>query len=443
MLILALALAAFPAAFAGASAYPIPEDEIATQAFCVALAAQLNDYYGGEPNALLLWDAAGWYAAREARISGTQLVSASVINDFLASLGYMGYPALPASWEAYGIVVPVTGAGNSLYYDFQQHKTMFEAMLGITTEVSVEIVGDNTVDTAVTVHYPEYQHTMPFRLSFAENPDPNSAFPYALTGMERLPSPVHMDEALNFTWDELREENSLSSILRWCSSVRFTNPGYNDDSVSWLFKHNDSIVFLIPYGDYLSGTYRNYSFDTVTFPDGKIRASIGAVTDDPAKGAYHETFLQDYLDNVVDVQLASQEDGLLCLNCWYSYGTMQQITVDPGTLFIRKVSYQYDPAYEASVTEFAYTYPAPDYAALDGWNKPLRTVSAVWEDYDTVNGRFTYRTETLEIPGDWEYLPYDARWGEYTPYLDARYTQSYSYPGDNIDYTIFLTATKG
>ena len=66
-----------------------------------------------------------------------------------------------------------------------------------------------------------------------------------------------------------------------------------------------------------------------------------------------------------------------------------------------------------------------------------------WEKYDEESGTFTYHTQTLEIPGDWEYLPYAARWGEYTPYLDARYTQSYSYPGDNIDYTIFLTAAKG
>ena len=443
ILTLALVLAALPAASARAENYSVSENEIETQAFCIALAAQLNDYYGGEPEDLLLWDAAGWYAAREYRINGTRLISDVEIRDFLASVGYREYPILPEAWEAYGIVIPVTGAGNSLYYDFQQHKTMFDAMIGVSTEISIGVKDAHTVESAVTVHYPDHQFTVPFSLSFVENPDSSSAFRYRLSGMERLPYPVHMDEALNFTWEELCKENVLSTILEWSPSVRFTNPGYNDESVSWLFKDGDSVVFSIPYGEHLSGTYRNFSFDTLDFPDGKIRASIGAVSDDPEGSAYHEAFLQDYLDNVIDVRVSREEDDLLWLNCWYAYGTMQQIAIDPGTLFIRQVSYQYSPDYEASVTVFDYNNPAPEYAILSGWKEPLRTVSAIWEKYDEESGTFTYHTQTLEIPGDWEYLPYAARWGEYTPYLDSRYTQSYSYPGDNIDYTIFLTAAKG
>ena len=439
----ALVLAAFPAASARAEDYSVFEDEIETQAFCVALAAHLNDYYGGEPDTLLLWDAAGWYAAREARINGTRLITDAEIRDFLSSIGYIGCPVLPEAWETYEIVIPVTGAGNSLYYDFQQHKTMFDAMIGITSEISIDVKDEHTVESAVTVHYPDHQFTVPFSLSFDENPDASSAFRYRLSGMERLPSPVHMDEILNFTWEELREENKLSTILKWCPSVRFSNPDYNDDSGSWLFRDGDSIVFSIPYGENISGTYRNYSFDTLAFPDGKIRASVGAVSDDPAGSAYHEFFLLDYLDNVIDVQYSHEEDGLLWLNCWYAFGTMQQIAVDPGTLFIREVSYQYSPDFEPAVTVFDYTEPAPEYDVLSSWKEPLRTVSAVWEDYDSESGQYTYRTQTLEIPGDWEYLPYAARWGEYMPYLDARYTLRYSYPGDNIDYTIFLTAAKG
>ena len=187
ILILALAAAAFPAAFAGASVLSVPEDAVLTQAFCIALAAHLNDYYGGEPGDLLLWDAAGWYAAREERIIGTRLISASEIQDFLASVGYKGVPVLPEAWESYGIVRPVTGAGNSQFYDFQQHKTMFDAMMGVTSEVSVKMAGDNTVEAAVTVHYPDHQFTVPFLLTFDENPDNSSAFPYILSCIERLP----------------------------------------------------------------------------------------------------------------------------------------------------------------------------------------------------------------------------------------------------------------
>ena len=89
ILSLALVLAVFPAASARAEDYSVPQT-IETQAFCLALAAHLNDYYGGEPSTLLLWDAAGWYAARETRMHGIRLISDSEIRDFLASIGYPG-----------------------------------------------------------------------------------------------------------------------------------------------------------------------------------------------------------------------------------------------------------------------------------------------------------------------------------------------------------------
>jgi hypothetical protein len=84
---------------------------------------------------------------------------------------------------------------------------------------------------------------------------------------------------------------------------------------------------------------------------------------------------------------------------------------------------------------------APDFKFLDSWDHSLREVSVTWESYE---GQEANRyTETVSIPADWEYLPYECRWGEYTAYTNADYIGDYEYPGDNVDYELFLTTAKG
>ena len=65
----------------------------------------------------------------------------------------------------------------------------------------------------------------------------------------------------------------------------------------------------------------------------------------------------------------------------------------------------------------------------------------MWESF--YDGGPHVREETVELPGDWEYLPAEGRYGDYTIYMNAGYTQSYFYPGDNVDYTLYLTTAKG
>ena len=77
------------------------------------------------------------------------------------------------------------------------------------------------------------------------------------------------------------------------------------------------------------------------------------------------------------------------------------------------------------------------------WDMPLRSVTAVWEEYDASVSDFSYRTETLQLPYNWEYYPNDARYGDYEIYNNPRYIGPYQYPGDFVDYSIFLTTVKG
>ena len=102
------------------------QEEINDQALALGLAAWLNgvgsDWQKGWQSDLVLWDAAGWYSAFHNRIYDQKLLGEADTRDFLASLGYTGDLVLPPTWEEYGIVKIVHGAGNSVHYDFRQHK---------------------------------------------------------------------------------------------------------------------------------------------------------------------------------------------------------------------------------------------------------------------------------------------------------------------------------
>ena len=90
---------------------------------------------------------------------------------------------------------------------------------------------------------------------------------------------------------------------------------------------------------------------------------------------------------------------------------------------------------------YDYSSAEPDYSFLDSWSGKLREVTVTWEDYE--NGEQNLFSEIISIPADWEYLPYEGRWGDYTVYNNTEYLGEYEYPGDGVDYELFLTTVKG
>jgi hypothetical protein len=90
---------------------------------------------------------------------------------------------------------------------------------------------------------------------------------------------------------------------------------------------------------------------------------------------------------------------------------------------------------------FRYDQQPKRFSLLEAWDGPLRTVTLVWEDFRT--GVLIRWTDFVRVPADWEVLPYEGRWGEYTIYMDHGHTSLYQYPGDGVDYTLYLSTAKG
>ena len=377
------------------------------QAFSVAMAywqEGIDSSYTtiAEP---VYWQAAGWYAAKMFKTASRELISRSEVEDFLDSVGYKGEMNLPQSWEEYEIVKIIRGAGGSLLYDFKRNKAGYEARIGVDAEVEVKPENRESVIVVITLHAPQGDKLLNYRVSFSPNENRSSRFPYRVSSVEPFSPYPEIDKKLGFTWEDLLEKNRLSNILDHYPCVVITTPMISSHSCTSLFRHNGKFVWVNDNYGNLYGKIDRYSFDYRYYPDGKDRDRI-------------------WLDYAT------------------GWGSTERYVFERDTLILREILSVNDGEDPWPIYDFICTQDVPDYDFLKGWDGNLRTVTAIWEDHDRINGGFEYRTETIFLPMDWEYLPHVVQSGGYSAYQDPRYTETYAYPGDNMDYTVFFKAEE-
>lgn len=434
ILISLLLIGIFPTASAEMG---ITEEAIGAQAFAIGLACRMNDYDDRGPDDLMLWDAAGWYAAQRQRAEGIDLLTDEELWEFMRSIEYTGPFSLPETWEDYGIVRPLRSSDGVIQYDFAFHKEALAEMLGITTEVHTSVIRPDLAITTITSHYENGSLAKwAYRLCFEKNiAEPSSRFPFRLSGIETIRFEPQMEGSLNFTWKNLLDANSLSYILRFCPAVCVYEQG-STYGKSWYFLHNGEAVLIREDGSGLSGQYGRYAFDCETAEDGARRVRIGSI----AEAGLSDSSIQDYFAYLVNLRLDRIEGDLFRLNCTTINGETERIAVNRGTLMLEEITYDY-VNYPSTTVCFDYTRGAPDYPFLKSWDGSLRTVTVIRENYEA--GEPVIQSEFLRLPADWEYLPYEGRWGDYTIYMDDEYTKPYVYPGDGVDYTLYLTTATG
>ena len=93
--------------------------------------------------------------------------------------------------------------------------------------------------------------------------------------------------------------------------------------------------------------------------------------------------------------------------------------------------------------EYVYNEPLEIMTGLDALNGEMKTVTVVFETYR--DGEAVIFTEEYEVPYNWEVRPENSQYESpvFMTYLDEGYTQEYEYPGDGIDYTIYVTTSLG
>ena len=421
-----------------------PNDAAEAQTFAAAMAG----WFGGQEmlsdpdRTLLYWNMAGWYAAREYRIDGYDLFPAARIEDFLRSVGYSGDYSLPEGWAEYGIAARLTTPEGDAYYAFGQHCREIDALLGVTTEVAVTPVEGLSASGTVTVHYENglSEHGT-YAVAFEPNPEEGSAFAYRLTQITPPDDAAEMVGDLTFTWDELLEANRLRNVLRIYPTVRHYNREYGPDDVTWVYPRGDGLTILTIMDGYASGYFNGAYFTWQERENGRFLASIESFDPDYTDPEARDSYLLNYLCDISQMRYESTEGDLIWTECTVRGGMLERVAVDRGTLVLREVQVFYSEDYPPSTTVFLYDDTGPALEYLDSWDGPMRAVTVHWEEFP--DGTRTTRNETVRIPADWEYLPWQGRWGDYTVWMNEDYTKLYEYPGDGMDYTLYLTTAKG
>ncbi|MBQ9661733.1 MAG: hypothetical protein IJV40_01125 [Oscillospiraceae bacterium] len=256
----------------------------------------------------------------------------------------------------------------------------------------------------------------------------------------RDPAP-EMDPALTFDWELLLKQNDLKNILSWFPAVKIYSKSFDMDNCTWLFRHGENPVMLTDAYGSVYGQFRGCYFELAESTDGVVRPQINGLADAAGSLENLNSFFLGYIGEPVRMQLDRIEGDLIWADAYYLGGYREKIAFDRGILVIREIMGISDTGEVVNVTAFDYDKLPTKYAFLDSWDDVLRRVDVLWESYSGMERQL--RSETLWIPMDWEYYPVECRWGEVTPYTNDRYIGPYQYPGDGVNYSLYLTTAKG
>lgn len=414
----------------------------------LAFAAAMTDYEqqrihqppAGED--LSAAEAAGWYAAWLWRTQEVDLLTREQVDAVQRALGYDPARPWPLYWEETGNVRVLRAADGTESLDFAAHKQRLAETLGVTMELRLESAGTDTVRLTLIRHLSgDYTAQYPYELRFEPNDNPAGAFPRKLAELKRPELGPQTDPALTFTWEELVAANRLSALLELYPFLRVENE-YAPDMPTWIFRRFGRLALLNGDGEtYVGGQYRGCTFAWEADGAGVFRASVTAVDEDADFDEYQESYLTDRLSNIAVLKLDSIDGDLIRAVGVSEWDTPVTLTVERGSLALRELCYLTDSGESISTTRVSLGGEMPEFAFLDSWERSLRTVTIEWESYE---GGSVQRWQTVtEVPEDWEYLPWECRWGDYTAWMNKGYTRPYFYPGDGMDYTLYLSTAKG
>jgi hypothetical protein len=385
-----------------------------------------------------LWEASGWYAAWLYRTEGIDLLTEDMLRDFQRSLGVQSPPDAPDTPD---IRILQSSYGARLY-DFTGYKLRLDARLGQTLTFSLDAPAPFEAKVSIREYFSagasgERRYTLRFSL----NRSAGSAFRYSLLNAEAVDPGPAWDPALDFTWDELIAANSLKNIFSLYDSVRIKNSVAGVMPI-WLFYRDGKLCILRTEENYVEGEYNGCWFFVEPGEDGVMRPRIAGFDAQCGDSEFCDNYVSNYLYGAAIVNLDRADGDLTRMHVTFMGDWLEDVAVDRGLLLLREIVSRIDEETPPIVTGFFYGETPPEAAYLESWKGPMRHITLHWEDWR--DGGPRTRTETITVPADWEYLPWEARWDEYTIYMNEGYTKPYAYPGDGTeDYELYLTTAKG
>ena len=439
-LLLILCLLLSPGVSAFAEDDPGFAPAVEAQAFAVSMAYHEGGFLDGVTplDPAFLWEASGWYAAWLYRTEGIDLLTEDMLRDFQRSLGVQSPPDAPDTPD----IRILQSSDGARLYDFQGYKLRLDARLGQTLSFSLEAPAPFEAAVSIREYFSagasgERRYT----LRFALNRSAGSAFRYSLLNAEAEDPGPAWDPALDFSWDELIAANSLKNIFSLYDSVRIKNSVASVMPI-WLFYRDGKLCILRTEENYAEGEYNGCWFFVEPGEDGVMRPRIAGFDKQCGDSEFCDNYVSNYLYGAAIVNLDRADGDLTRMHVTFMGDWLEDVAVDRGMLLLREIVSRVDEETAPIVTGFFYGETPPEAAYLESWKGPMRHITLHWEDWR--DGGPRTRTETITVPADWEYLPWEARWDEYTIYMNEGYTKPYAYPGDGTeDYELYLTTAKG
>lgn len=417
---------------------------------------------------IFAWETAGWYSAYLYRTEGRDSLSLPEVKAICQAVyADGGFPECPEDWRGEGLITSEQ-VDDDLIYRFPLMLGMIDEMLGITVEWGYSLDG-NTANTWVIYHYDDggteqynfrfvfvpndrpllgeagkYRHA--FRLAaaaFFENPEVSDET--NVSGDDFVDSWEGL-EAEGITLDMIIEQNLLSNMMKFGDDITWHEMGVGYEVRGWAGMFGDKPAFInchlemddqgeyVPsYDGVINGMY--FFCDEMTREGRHVVQPYSEEYDDDGLMWYEQFFMPFFSMPLEVVEYREKEHIVLGYTDGEEYANSINITVNYGTLRIEHVRITYGMEYadcEVKTGDIPY-----DGEILDMWDD-TRSVTVV-RSYTNDAGNEATEKYTREVPKGWEVVPEGIFNAEEAMYLDKDHSVPYEYPGDDEDYTIWVT----
>ena len=362
------------------------------------------------------WNTAGWYAAYIANLELSD--DAALSEDQLKDIQNVILTGEAVMTPPDDINAEAETRDGKTYWKFPEINDDLHSYLGVISEVNCEKAQNNSYVVTIRDHlrFDVVEETV-FNIGFKEENDS-----YILSEFSRN---EFID--LDFTTDMLYDANHLSNLFSIYDNLTITedrSSGYG----SFVYSRKTDNGYTLWTDDGSSGYYDEFRFYTSDNATGKVSVTPDGTSSDCLDDYIAITRLPDEGADLIRLTCTEEEEIF-----YVDYGFSSTVyTIDRGTLALKKTE-SFDENDESYfMAKFSYGDKLPEPDTIAAWKGPLRTVSLklLYSDGETLGLSFT-------IPADWEFDVYEyCPWG--TAYLVEGCTELYEYPGDGIDYTIYV-----
>ena len=261
------------------------------------------------------------------------------------------------------------------------------------------------------------------------------------------------EEVSQEDFDIMCAQNALSFLLEGGIVMKQTDNAYYNDvresggEIYYYYDDNGDFCQLTRYGENpVSAYYHGYDFwydETL----GRYIISPYGGTDYKVHDDMFDNTLVMNLIYVDKLYIVDEGEETITVATGYRENTdesMTRITMDKGTFRIFEIDsvltyYEEDGTVNVTHWNSVYEYgkdieiPSDLRDLKDAFGGETRKITVVDAD-----GESSYGTVTYEIPAGWELMPYAS-----ATYMDENFSKPYEYPGDEGDYTIYISYAAG